>query len=657
MDEIIKQFPSGFFNYPPDTGSQVTPGVPQKLDKPLEVNNFMMKLSEPIPAGQFIREDVVDYYEYLPQDATKIEVRDDGCVVWKVPAKHRRKVKKYWVRADGGDLFIDEEQQNIPEDIFRRVVVCTEGDNKFVREEADLPGESTVTSKTEKTDQKQVTQLPPPSVVPTVTLVAQPGSIELGKTAELKWTSQNATEVYISPEVGIVPAAWVGTINPPIVSVGLNGSTIIHPDQTTTYTITAKGPGGSAQAQATVTVTVPKIVPPPAPPGKAVPPPPPTAPPPVTPIPKAVTGQPPLIGPNPSFGDKVRWVWWLLTGGLLLLLTSLILYFGVGCSNISVLIGAGGSAATPVAVAPSIPPTNTPTATASSTATSTPLPTFTATATPTSTATATPTPTLTPTPTPTQTLPSALAPLIPAPPNNFIGQGSFVGPLNATLGNLQHDLFGRFSGLKHIIAIVGSITFTSSDPWIPVTGNLNPDGTFSATGSGTYAGRSNTRADFKGTITARTLDGDYTVGGGGNLPGGQPIIYHFHGDRTDVPPETIPAFLQNFLTQFVAAQRTHDQTFLFPHAHPEVVKLYGASQCQSLIAAQSADPTYQIQVTNASGPAVWNYNPDGRSIPVQDVYTVNANVTAQNQTTARVLHFGWVSGQLYWFTDCGTPLP
>jgi hypothetical protein len=153
------------------------------------------------------------------------------------------------------------------------------------------------------------------------------------------------------------------------------------------------------------------------------------------------------------------------------------------------------------------------------------------------------------------------------------------------------------------------------------------------------------------------LDGDYTVGGGGNLPGGQPIIYHFHGDRTDLPPQTMPDFLQTFLNEFVAAEQANDQPYLIAHLHPEVLKLFGADQCRSMLAAQGTDPSYRIQATAASGPAGWNYAPDGRSIPVSDVYTVNANVTDHNQIAPQVLHFGWVNGQLDWFTACGNPLP
>jgi peptidoglycan-associated lipoprotein len=77
---------------------------------------------------------------------------------------------------------------------------------------------------------------------PTVTLSADPTSISKGDSSTLSWTSTNATQLTIAPEVGTVTA---------------EGSTKVTPADSTTYTITASGPGGSANATARVTVSVP----------------------------------------------------------------------------------------------------------------------------------------------------------------------------------------------------------------------------------------------------------------------------------------------------------------------------------------------------------------------------------------------------------------
>ena len=88
----------------------------------------------------------------------------------------------------------------------------------------------------------QPQQPAPPPAKPTVSLSANPTTIDKGASSTLSWTSTDATTLTISPEVGAVSA---------------QGSTSVTPSDSTTYTITASGPGGSADASARVTVTAP----------------------------------------------------------------------------------------------------------------------------------------------------------------------------------------------------------------------------------------------------------------------------------------------------------------------------------------------------------------------------------------------------------------
>lgn len=92
---------------------------------------------------------------------------------------------------------------------------------------------------------------PPPPPRPTVSLTAEPSSIERGKSATLRWSSTNATSASLDQGIGAVPAS---------------GTREVFPTQTTEYTITVKGQGGEASARATVTVRVPPPPPPPPPP-------------------------------------------------------------------------------------------------------------------------------------------------------------------------------------------------------------------------------------------------------------------------------------------------------------------------------------------------------------------------------------------------------
>lgn len=80
----------------------------------------------------------------------------------------------------------------------------------------------------------------PPPASPSVALNASPASAEAGQPVTLTWSSTNATSVTLEPAIGVVVA---------------QGSTIVKPSQSTTYTVTATGPGGSARASAQVTIT------------------------------------------------------------------------------------------------------------------------------------------------------------------------------------------------------------------------------------------------------------------------------------------------------------------------------------------------------------------------------------------------------------------
>ena len=88
-------------------------------------------------------------------------------------------------------------------------------------------------------------QTPPPAR-PTVTLQANPTSLNKGDATTLSWSSTNATQLSIAPEVG---------------AVAPEGSTKVTPGDSTTYTITASGPGGSADASVRVTVATPAAPP------------------------------------------------------------------------------------------------------------------------------------------------------------------------------------------------------------------------------------------------------------------------------------------------------------------------------------------------------------------------------------------------------------
>jgi hypothetical protein len=72
---------------------------------------------------------------------------------------------------------------------------------------------------------------------------ASPSTVSAGAAAGLHWTATDATRFFVTPEVG-----WVsGT------------SAVVHPQATTTYTLTAEGPYGSATRTVVVTVGAPQV--------------------------------------------------------------------------------------------------------------------------------------------------------------------------------------------------------------------------------------------------------------------------------------------------------------------------------------------------------------------------------------------------------------
>ncbi|HLH72066.1 MAG TPA: peptidoglycan-associated lipoprotein Pal [Chloroflexota bacterium] len=90
---------------------------------------------------------------------------------------------------------------------------------------------------------------PPPAAppaasapAPTITLRAQPSTIDRGGSTTLQWDAKNATSVAITPGVG---------------NVAVTGNQSVNPTSSVTYTATAMGPGGTATDTARITVNVP----------------------------------------------------------------------------------------------------------------------------------------------------------------------------------------------------------------------------------------------------------------------------------------------------------------------------------------------------------------------------------------------------------------
>jgi hypothetical protein len=80
---------------------------------------------------------------------------------------------------------------------------------------------------------------------PQVDISVDPPTIKAGESSVLTWTSTHADTCSIEPDMGKVES---------------NGSTIVSPKESTTFTITASGAGGTASADVTLTVLYPPSV-------------------------------------------------------------------------------------------------------------------------------------------------------------------------------------------------------------------------------------------------------------------------------------------------------------------------------------------------------------------------------------------------------------
>ncbi len=86
---------------------------------------------------------------------------------------------------------------------------------------------------------------PPAAVKPTASLSADRNSINRGESVKLSWTTTDATNVSIAPEVGAVTP---------------QGSTTVTPTESTTYTLTASSAGGNTDATVRISVNGPATV-------------------------------------------------------------------------------------------------------------------------------------------------------------------------------------------------------------------------------------------------------------------------------------------------------------------------------------------------------------------------------------------------------------
>lgn len=216
----------------------------------------------------------------------------------------------------------------------------------------------------------------------------------------------------------------------------------------------------------------------------------------------------------------------------------------------------------------------------------------------------------------------------------------------------------------------GSIAFEGDPPWVNVYGEINDDGTFFAEGRGVVKRIPDIAVTFEGVIDAEGLNGDYTMGAEGGLPGGDPVIYTITGtlqwspeaeEEEEAAPEPLSAgvleAIDSFIQVFNQAFEDTDPEPLFQLLNPAVIDRYGAEACQVYFETIIETPT-EIEFVDAARIGAWDWDQDGAITPVDFAYAVTVNFSAMGDTSELDLHLTLPGDDsVRWFTDCGDPLP
>jgi hypothetical protein len=121
----------------------------------------------------------------------------------------------------------------------------------------------------------------------------------------------------------------------------------------------------------------------------------------------------------------------------------------------------------------------------------------------------------------------------------------------------------------------------------------------------------------------------------------------------------IPALIQAaVLGEYTQAQRTASETYLVSHLDASAIAFYGQQACETWFAGLIPDSTFAIQISSITGPAPWTWQIFGETVgTIQDVYTVQAQLTQYGNTFNAAVHFAWNTStqQLRIFSPCRGP--
>ncbi len=203
----------------------------------------------------------------------------------------------------------------------------------------------------------------------------------------------------------------------------------------------------------------------------------------------------------------------------------------------------------------------------------------------------------------------------------------------------------------------GGVEVTAPSPFIPVVGQITPDGLFTATGSGSAAGFSGVDATASGSYLDGVLDLEYTLGG--PLPNG-PITYFFDGRAaTEGGPASVGISLdeaQGFLdglAVWVKFGGDRYGEFTYGALDPVVLHSYGPETCRDFFGQLPADPTFAVEVDGVGQPGPFLFEDPGPGIVVPSAVPIDVTLTSAGSTAQQRLHLRRdADGNVRWFSVC-----
>lgn len=118
-------------------------------------------------------------------------------------------------------------------------------------------------------------------------------------------------------------------------------------------------------------------------------------------------------------------------------------------------------------------------------------------------------------------------------------------------------------------------------------------------------------------------------------------------------PRTVVAELYDELE---AAAAAGDVDALVERLHPAVIELYGEARCREFL-GRFAQARPRFRVESASGPEPFDFERDGRTVPVGEALTARIVITVGDESTEpQEAHVAEAGGTPRWFTDCGEPV-